>query len=170
MILLALKYWRWIALAILIASLAIGIPLAKHHYDATQQKVGYDKRVGEEKDETLKEQEAKAHEGLRRLEAQDANQRAQNEEMARLRDAAARNAADADRVREQSASAARQWAARLADSPTGADLTAASAAIDVCTDVRGRLDAAAGKLAAYADTARAAGSKCASDYDALTKP
>lgn len=41
--------YRWVALAILIAALAIGIPLAKHHYDATQQKAGYDKRAAEDK-------------------------------------------------------------------------------------------------------------------------
>lgn len=48
-ILLALKYWKWIAGAVLIASLVIGIPLAKHHYDSGQQAIGYDMRAAEDK-------------------------------------------------------------------------------------------------------------------------
>lgn len=122
------------------------------------------------KDQALQEAQANAKETLRRMDRQQENQRAQDAQLAAARADAARNAADADRVREQSAAAARQWSARLADSPTAADLAAAAEAIAVLTDVRRRLDAAASELATYADAARAAGEKCQADYDALTSP
>lgn len=118
----------------------------------------------------LAESQEKAKETLRRLEAQRRNQDAQDAEIARLRDAAARNAAHAERVQRDADAAASQWRARLADSPTAEDLQAAGAAIAVCADVRGRLDAAAGELAGFAGASRAAGLKCEADYDALTKP
>jgi hypothetical protein len=44
-----LNPYRWIALAVLIAALAIGIPLAIHHHDAKQQDIGYQKRAAEDK-------------------------------------------------------------------------------------------------------------------------
>jgi hypothetical protein len=116
----------------------------------------------------LAEAHANAKESQRRLDRQQENQRAQDALLAQARADAERNRADADRVREQSASAARQWSARLADSPSAGDLEAAAAAIAVLTDVRSRLDAAATELASYATSARAAGLKCAADYDALT--
>jgi leucyl aminopeptidase (aminopeptidase T) len=112
--------------------------------------------------------EANAKESLRRIERQEENQRAQNAELERLRAAAARSDAAARRVREQADASARKWSARLADSPTAADLAAASEAIRVCTDLRGRADRRAGILARYADAARTAGAKCEADYDALT--
>jgi hypothetical protein len=111
--------------------------------------------------------QANAKETQRRLDRQQENQRAQDALLAAAREDAARNAADAQRVREQAAGAAREWSARLADAPTGQDLQAAAAAITVLTDVRSRLDAAATELASYATSARAAGLKCEADYDAL---
>lgn len=122
-----------------------------------------------QQDAALAEAAQNAEETKRRLAAQEENQRVQDAELARARADAARNAADADRVRKQAADAARDWSARLRDSPTGEDLTAAAAAITVLTDVRGRLDAAASELAGYATAARAAGLKCERDYDSLTK-
>jgi hypothetical protein len=116
----------------------------------------------------LQDAESKAREGLRRTERQEENQRAQDALVARLRDAAARNAAHADRVQRDYAAAAHQWNERLAHSPTAEDIQAAGAAITVCADVRRRLDQAAGELAAFAGASRAAGLKCEADYDALT--
>lgn len=113
------------------------------------------------------DREMRAKEWLRRIERQQENQRAQDAEIARLQAAAARNAADADRVRQQATDAARDWADRLADSPTAADLAAAAEAIRVCTELRGRADRRASLLAAYADAARAAGEGCEADYDTL---
>ena len=75
--------------------------------------------------------------------------------------------ADADRVRAQAADAAREWSARLSDSPTASDSAAAGAAIGVCADVLGRAIAHARLLASTADAARAAGLKCSADYEAL---
>lgn len=150
---------------------------AIHFYNAHEQGIGearvqakWDADVARQKTEAINELQAKAKEGLRRTEIQEGNQHAQDAQLAAARADAERNRADADRLREQSASAARDWAARLADSPTASDLAAAGAAIAVCTDVRSRMDGAAGQLAAYADTARAAGNKCAADYDALKAP
>lgn len=166
-------YARLAALAVIAAILAgIGWKIRHDGYEAGMTYVHrlWDAEKIDLRDRAIKEQQAKAAETFRRTEAQERNQHAQNEELATARAAADRNARDADRVREQSAEAARDWAARLADSPTRADLAAASAAISVLTDVRGRLDRAASELAAYADTARAAGNKCAADYDSLTKP
>lgn len=110
-----------------------------------------------------------AAESQRRIFRQSENQDAQNLELAAARDAAARNAAAADRMRRDHASEAEQWRARLADSPSRADLEAASAAIDLLTDLLGRADRRAGELAAFADTSRAHGLKCERDYQAVIK-
>lgn len=129
---------------------------------------GYERAMQEQTAKALAESQAKAKEGFRRLEAQDANQRAQDAEVARMRADRDAAVAVADRLREQSAEAARQWAGRLADSPTAQDLAAAGAAIQLLTDVRSRLEHAGADLAANADASRAAGLKCERDYDALT--
>lgn len=118
----------------------------------------------------LREAQANAAESLRRLNKQKENQDAQDAALARARADAARAADDADRVRNQAAAAARDWSARLGDSPAASDSQAAGAAIGVCADVLGRAVAHARILASAADAARAAGLKCAADYDALSMP
>lgn len=115
----------------------------------------------------VREHETKAKEGLRRIERQEGNQRAQNAEFERLRAAVVRANAATERVRKQEAAAAREWSARLVDSPTAADIKTAGEAIRVCTDLLGRARVRAGILAGYADAARTAGKKCEADYDAL---
>lgn len=120
-----------------------------------------------QKDAALREATANAAETLRRLERQKANQDAQDVALAAARADAARAGADADRVRAQAAEAAREWSARLSDSPTASDSAAAGAAIGVCADVLGRAIAHARLLASTADAARAAGLKCSADYEAL---
>ncbi len=120
-----------------------------------------------QKDAALRQAAANAKETLRRLERQKANQDAQDVALAAARADAARAGADADRVRAQAAEAAREWSARLSDSPTASDSAAAGAAIGVCADVLGRAIAHARLLASTADAARAAGLKCSADYEAL---
>lgn len=122
------------------------------------------------KDAALRESQAKAKETLRRIEAQERNQHAKDQALAAALAAADRAERVADRLRHDNAAAAREWAARLADSPTAGDLAAASAALGVCTDLLGRADRRAGILAAYADAARTAGEGCSADYDALRRP
>jgi hypothetical protein len=56
--------YRWIALAILIAALAIGIPIAVHRHDTAQQAIGYDKRAAEDK--AAADQQAQANRDLQR--------------------------------------------------------------------------------------------------------
>lgn len=164
----------WWAKALIVAALLGLAAWGVHLYNDSLREDGrqevraeWDKERIELGDRALAESESKAKESLRRMEAQRSNQDAQDRELGAARVAAARNAADADRLRQQSASAARDWAARLADSPTAEDLAAAGAAIGVLTDLLGRADRRAGVLASYADTARAAGLKCERDYDAL---
>lgn len=117
----------------------------------------------------FRQSEKNAAETARRLAQQEENQRAQTKQLQAAKDAADRNARDAERVRQQAATAADQWSHTLRNSPTGAELAAADAAIHVYADLFGRADRAAGELAAYSDTARASGLKCSADYDALTK-
>jgi hypothetical protein len=112
--------------------------------------------------------QAAARETLRRLDRQGELDRETKRQLDEARTAAARNRADADRLREQSAGAARQWAGRLADSPSAAECTAAGDAIGVLADVLGRADRRAGQLADYADAAHTAGASCEARYDALT--
>lgn len=157
-----------------VAALAVAAVAWKvHHWHTSAveeaDKGGYQRRVDENTRDALAEHEAKAKEGLRRLQAQQRNQDDQNREFAAAQAAAARNADDAERVRAQAAHAAREWSARLADSPAVADRAAAADAIGVLADVLGRADRRAGLLASYADAARAAGLKCERDYDALTR-
>lgn len=134
--------------------------------EAREQR-GYDRAMAEQTAKALAESQEKAAESARRMEAQGENQRTQDALLAQMRRDRDAAVAVADRLREQSARAAREWAGRLADSPTAGDLASAADAIRVLTDVRGRLEHAGADLAAYADTARAAGLKCAADYDAL---
>lgn len=135
---------------------------------AAADRAGYERAVSEMTAKALKEAQARAAETARRLQAQEENQRAQDALVARMRRDRDDALAAADRLREQSAAAARQWAGRLADSPTAQDLAAAADAIRVLTDVRSRLERAGAELAAHADAARAAGLKCERDYQALT--
>ena len=121
-----------------------------------------------QKDAALGQAEANAKETRRRLEAQRRNQEIQDAELARARDDARRNAAAADQLRDQNASAARQWRDALGDSATERERAAAADAIGVLADVLGRADRRAGVLATYADAARTAGLKCERDYDSLT--
>lgn len=160
--------YRWAAgvAVIVIAALAL---LA---WDAARlkraEKRGADVVRAEYTAAALREAQANAAETARRLKAQQENQRAQDAALAAARADAARAGADADRVRAQAAEAAREWSARLSDSPTASDSAAAGAAIGVCADVLGRAIAHARLLASTADAARTAGLKCSADYDALT--
>ena len=131
---------------------------------------GYQRRAAEQNATDLQASQQNARETIRRLEAQDANQRKQDAELAAAQADAGRNARDADQLRQQNADTARRWGDTLRDSPTVENCTAAGDAIGVLADVLGRADRRAGILASYADAARAAGLKCERDYDALTAP
>lgn len=116
---------------------------------------------------SLDEAQHNGKETLRRLQAQQENQRAQNQEAALARADAERNAHERDELRQQSADAARHWRDALGDSATRADVEAAGTAIVLLTDLLGKSRDRAGQLAAFADTSRAAGLKCERDYDSL---
>lgn len=117
---------------------------------------------------TARAEAARAQEAFRRYERQQEIADATQARLTALEAALRRERAGADRLRQQAADAARQWADRLADSPSAADVAAAGAAIGVCTDLLGRADRRASLLAAYADAARTAGLSCEAEYDALT--
>ena len=157
-----------LAAALLVATVIAGLWWKFDRMLAKEDAAGYQRAMQEQTAKALAEAQAKAKEGFRRLEAQDANQREQNALLARMRRDRDDALDAADRVREQSAEAARQWAGRLADSPSPEDLAAAGAAIELLADVRSRLERAGADLAAHADAARAAGLKCERDYEALT--
>ena len=160
--------YRWAAIALAVALGALALAA----WDSARLKradaAGYKRAQAEYTAAALREAQANAAETARRLKAQQENQRAQDAALARARADAARAAADADRVRAQAADAAREWSARLGDSPTAEDLAAAATAIRVCTELRSRAVARAELLARTADAARAAGLKCEADYDSLT--
>lgn len=160
--------YRWAAITLAIALGALALAAWDSARLKRAEAAGYKRAQAEYTAAALREAQANAAETARRLKAQQENQRAQDAALARARADAARAAADADRVRAQAADAAREWSARLGDSPTAEDLAAAAAAIRVCTELRGRAVKRAELLAAYADAARAAGLKCQADYDALT--
>lgn len=160
--------YKWLAIGVAIA-LAAGTVAA---WDSTRikraEKRGADLVRAEYTAAALREASSNAAESLRRLNKQKENQDAQDAALARAQADAGRAAADADRVRGQASDAAREWSARLGDSPTAEDLATAGAAIRMCVDLRGRAVARAELLARTADAARAAGLKCEADYDALT--
>lgn len=118
----------------------------------------------------LEQAQINARETLRRLNQQQENQHAQDQELQAARRDAARNSDAAGQLRTQLAETAQRWRAAFSDSAPGSDGAAAADAIGVLADVLGRADRRAGVLAAYADAARAAGLKCERDYDALTPP
>ena len=171
-----LNPYRWLIYGGLALAVIFGGAVLKNRYDEGQRDIGraevqakWDKERDRLKDQAIAEQKAKDDEGRRRLEIQQRNQDAQDRQLALAKAAAARATAAADRVREQSIAAARDWAQRLADSPTRQDLQTAASAIRVCTELLGRADARAGILAQFADASRAAGLKCERDYDSLAK-
>lgn len=155
----------WLGLAA-VALLVVSHGWAFRRGEAAVQ-VRWDAAVSAERALALEQAQTNARETLRRLEAQDANQRALDARLAVARADAERNRTDAERLREQAAAAAAAWRARLGDSPSAGDLEAAGAALAVCADLLGRADRRAGELAEFADASRAAGLKCAADYDAL---
>ena len=167
--------YRWLALALLAAALvAFGwLRGAQHQEQAdavqlAQVHSAWDKERAELGAQALAKAQANAAETARRIAAMQENQHAQDQLLARMRRDRDDALAAADRVRQQSAEAARAWSARLADSPSAADLAAAGAAIQLLTDVRSRLEHAGAELAGYADAAHAAGLQCERDFDALT--
>jgi chromosome segregation ATPase len=164
----------YVRLAVLAAAvlLVLGIGWKIRHWD--NQRIDAAREAGRQEvrsamqTKALEESQANARETLRRMERQQENQHALNQALAAARRDAARADAVAERLREQAASAARQWRDALRDSPAGGVCQAAGAAITVQADVQRRLDQAAGELASYATAARIAGLKCERDYDALT--
>lgn len=164
----ALLNWRvWAALA-----LAVGLAMSHafiYRAGKATVRADWDKEKVAEQRAVIAETQANAKETQRRLERQKDNQDAQDKELAAARGDALRNGADADRLRDQNATTAKRWRDALRDTPACIECAAAGDAIGVLADVLSRADRRAGVLAAYADTARAAGIKCERDYDALTK-
>lgn len=104
-----------------------------------------------------------AKETQRRLDAQEVNQRAHDQELAAAqRDAAGARLA-ADRLRSQLSA----FVAASRDPAAGVNGAPTADPIGVLADVLGRADKRAGVLAAYADAARAAGLQCERNYDSL---
>lgn len=169
--------YRWLVLAVLGAALlafgALQGARWQENVDAVQiarlQAAG-DQERARLAAAALARASANAAETARRIAAMEENQRDQDRLLARMRRDRDDAFAAADRLREQSAAAAREWGARLADSPTAGDVEAAAGAIELLVNVRSRLERAGAELAAHTDAARAAGSKCVADYEALRKP
>lgn len=168
---------RWLLYLGLAAALVLGYLAWEHHIDARGDARGAARVQAQWNAATIQQQqvdlrasEANAKETQRRLDRQKENQDAQDKQLAAARDAAGRNGADADRLRDQNATVAKQWRDALGYTATGGECPAAGDAIGVLADVLGRADRRAGVLASVADAARAAGLKCERDYDALTAP
>ena len=168
--------YRWLVLALLVAAVGAFGALQGARWQENKDTVqlakvqgAWDKERAELGAQALAKANANAAETARRIAAMQENQRAQDQLLARMRRDRDDALAAADRVRQQSAEAARAWSARLADSPSAADLAAAGATIQLLTDVRSRLERAGAVATADTDAARAAGLKCERDYDSLTK-
>jgi hypothetical protein len=157
----------WVKLAILAALTSALVGLYAWHVHV-ERETGRAEIRAEWTAAALAESQANSRETFRRLERQQENQLEQDKQLALARDGARRNAADADRLRTQSADAARRWRDATRDSADSSVCQAAGAAIVVQADVLSRADRRAGELAAFADTSRAAGLKCQADYQALT--
>lgn len=163
--------WAKLAILAVVASLVAGVCAWFVH---VQRDIGRDEIRAEWNEDRAKQQAAdlaqaqvNAKETQRRLERQKENQDAQDIELMAARRDAARNGDDAGELRAQLAETAQRWRDAFRDSTPGSFGAAAGDAIGVCADVLGRADRRASLLAAYADTARAAGLKCERDYDAL---
>lgn len=154
---------RAVAIVLLLAAFVAGWWRLTAYYE----RIGYERMQAEQLVLDQAASAANFKETERRFREQQENQRVQNLELAAARADAARNARDADQLREQNAGVANRWRDALHDSTTVAEREAAADAIGVLADVLGRADRRAGILASYADAARAAGLKCERDYDAL---
>ena len=161
-----------------IAAIAIGLVLGAlglhHHvykqgYDAgaaaVQQKFDAAEKAAEEK--RLADVQAARAEEQRRTNAQAeiANEATKQADAARADAAAANSAADGLRARVAQLIAASRAARNSAVASAGA---AAGDPLDVLANVLARADRRAGDLAAYADSARVAGTTCERAYDSLT--
>jgi len=164
----------WVKLAILaaLASALAGFYAWRVHVERdvgrAEIRLQWDASISDQRAAALAQAQANAEETARRLKAQKENQNAQDKLLAAARRDAAANAADADRLRTQSADTARRWRDALNHSPTGGECAAAGDAIVLSAELFSRIDKRAGELAAYADAARAAGLKCERDYQSLT--
>lgn len=157
----------WWAKALIVAALVAAGSWGVHTYNESLRDEGRAEKQAEWNARDLAQSQAAGRETLRRMDRQQENQHAYDKELAAARRDAAVNAADADRVREQAAEAARRWGDYAT---TDKQCAPAADAINVCADLFSRADKRASDLAAYADTARIAGLKCERDYDALTPP
>ena len=163
-------YARLAALVVILVALA-GAAWKLHHSGYVEGKaevrLAWDASVSKQRAAALAEEQANAAESARRIKAQQENDHAQEKLLAAARADAARNAADADRLRAMSADAARHWRDALNNSPTSTVCQAAGAAIMVSAELFERANRAANELADYADRSRIAGDTCAGAYQAL---
>lgn len=116
--------------------------------------------------QTIEDARLNAAEGLRRLNAHQENQRAQDAQLARARRDAATATAAADGLRLRASTYLD--AAGCGTVATDAALECIRKAVASITDALGQCGGIARQVAAEADDARARGLKCEADYDTLT--
>jgi hypothetical protein len=166
----------WVKLALMAAAVSALLALyawrvhAERETGRTEIRAEWTAAREKQKDEALAQSQANARETLRRLERQKENQDA----LDKLTAQAAADRARADVAGRQLRAAAARYAAAAcpaAGNPAPGSISApAGADPGMLAIVLSRIDDRAGILAAHADTSRAAGLKCSSDYDALTPP
>lgn len=109
----------------------------------------------------------RAEEARRQKETQDAIKEARAR-TARAADDARRADAAAGELRDQLAAFVARARETAGDPGAGGGGAPAAAALDLLADLSGRIDAAAGELARFAEAAHGAGLACQRQYDSLT--
>lgn len=167
--------YRWLALAALGAALLAfgalqgarwqenvdGVQIARLQADRAQE------RAAAALIAQHTEARYRAEEARRQKEAQDVVKEARTR-AARAADDARRADHAAGELRDQLAAFVARARAAAGDPATGAGSPPAAASLDLLADLSGRIDAAAGELARFAESAHGAGLACQRQYDSLT--
>lgn len=174
-ILAILNPYRWLLLAGLVLAMAVGLVVAKHHYDEGKRAEGraevqakWDRDRDAQKTAAIAEAARNAQETTRRLAEQRKAQETHDAQLAQ----AQHDAVAADRAAVSLRSQLAQFTAtarRAAGNPTAVGSSPpAAAAVDLLADMLGESEGATGELAKSLDLAYTAGQLCERQYDSLT--
>ncbi len=160
------------ALLIKIAAAALAVAAAIwwwNNHNASQQQIGYDRAIGEVKEEQARIAEEKRLQEIEDQKLADQEAKRAQENLTEIERQLVAARADTDRMRSlyrQAAERGRQATSCVAGAGEGKP---GSDPIGVLAELLERADARAEEVAGYADRLRAAGESCERIYDGVTR-